>query len=473
MVANQSWIDGSSVDVDESADFIVIGSGAAGATCARWLAGAGHSVIVLEEGPSAQVTRGDGYELTTKLLRDGGGQTTRGADAIELIQGRCIGGSTTIGNAVHSPFPEREWRAWVQQDVRWAHRLPWDALAQVRDILDAEQAVVKTPPELWGPLGQAFLAGFPGQAAPTWRSAPNCQGSGRCMQVCPLGAKGSVDRTMLDTAVLAGARVYAQCRVDRVIVSAGKATGVVGTFSSGKKGTWMAKRAVFLALGTLQTVALLARQGLVVRGPGLQMHVQAWVAGLFPGVVDGVGGTSVAMETHAFRDEGLELQSIRLPKAMRARLVPGVGPALVDRLAVQNRVGSFSLSMRAKARGRVAATRDGSAVHYDLLPEDRKSLLRGVSLLSEAMLRGGALEVWPQVHGAPCAVTSHKQLHAIEQLSPDPGRMWLTATHFFGGVDVDDWFALPVFPTSCSQIRPYFRRVLACSLELRFRPWHR
>ena len=38
-------------DLEDAADFVVVGSGAAGATSALYLAEAGYSVIILEDGP--------------------------------------------------------------------------------------------------------------------------------------------------------------------------------------------------------------------------------------------------------------------------------------------------------------------------------------------------------------------------------------------------------------------------------------
>lgn len=39
-------------DLDDEADFVIIGTGAGGATAARVLSAAGHSVLMLEEGPT-------------------------------------------------------------------------------------------------------------------------------------------------------------------------------------------------------------------------------------------------------------------------------------------------------------------------------------------------------------------------------------------------------------------------------------
>ena len=431
--------DGATYDVDETADFVIVGSGAAGATCARWLAAAGRSVLVLEEGAPAVPARGDGLEALGKLFRDCGAQLAFGPDAMPLLQGRCVGGSTVVGHAVQVPLPESVWRGWVAMDPRWAQRLPWESLELAREQMDLELAVAKTPRELWGQSGGALLQVLPGQAAPTWRSAPGCQGSGRCMQGCPHRAKASVDVTLLPTAVRDGARIYARCKVDRVVIENGVATGVQGRFDSGKSMRARAKRAVILAASALQSPWILARSGVTDVGVGFQCHPTAQIAGLMHRPIDGVEATQ-AMESHAFRDDGVELTSVVLPGSLRAAHVPGFGSALATRLESLEQVATWSATVRAQARGRVRRGPWGPSVHYRPTSEDRQQLLRALAILAEGMLRAGALEVWPGVYGAPEIITTVKQAREIASVQPRPGAVPLVASHFFCGVTVDDHF---------------------------------
>jgi choline dehydrogenase-like flavoprotein len=431
--------DGATHDIDEVADFVIVGSGAAGATCARWLAAAGRSVVVLEEGAPPVPGKGEGYDALGRLYRDAGAQLAVGLDAMPLLQGRCVGGSTVVSHAVQVPLPEAVWRQWVELDPRWADRLPWDALEQARERMDVELAVTKTPRELWGPSGSALLQGMPGQAAPTWRSAPGCQGSGRCMQGCPHRAKASMDVTLLPTAAQQGARIYARCRVDRIILEGGVAVGVQGHFGSGKVLKARAKRAVIIAASAIQTPWLLLSSGVRGVGDGFQCHPTATLAGLFHRSVEAPEATQ-AMESQAFRNEGVELASVRLPQSLRAAQVPGFGSALAQRLEALDQVVTWTAMVRAQARGRVRRGPFGPSVHYSPTPADRRKLLKGVATLAEAMLRAGALEVWPNVHGAPEIVTTVKQARDLSLAEPIAGVVPMTAAHFFGGVPVDDRF---------------------------------
>jgi choline dehydrogenase-like flavoprotein len=92
----------------DAADFVVVGSGAAGASAALALAEAGRDVAVLEEGPEVRdADRGLGpHEALMRLFRDRGTQVSVGRSVIPVLQGRCVGGSTVVNGAIVWRLPE-------------------------------------------------------------------------------------------------------------------------------------------------------------------------------------------------------------------------------------------------------------------------------------------------------------------------------------------------------------------------------
>src|SRR6202051_799512 len=71
-----SVVDGAALtkDVEEAFDFIVVGSGAAGAVAAHTLAKAGHSVAIVEEGPWVKTRDfGQGVDAAFHTMMRGAG----------------------------------------------------------------------------------------------------------------------------------------------------------------------------------------------------------------------------------------------------------------------------------------------------------------------------------------------------------------------------------------------------------------
>src|SRR4030042_737675 len=104
-------------ELRDEADFVVIGSGAAGATAAKVLAEAKQEVIILEEGKYYR--RKDFSELVfptmTNLCREIGATAAMGKVVIPIIQGCCVGGSTTINGAIIWRLHDDLYELWSQK----------------------------------------------------------------------------------------------------------------------------------------------------------------------------------------------------------------------------------------------------------------------------------------------------------------------------------------------------------------------
>src|SRR5258708_7947843 len=103
-------------DIEESFDFVVVGSGAAGAVAAHVLAKSGASVAIVEEGPWVKTREFDDRVLHAfkRMLRDAGAQVIKGRSYIPIIQGRCVGGSTVINSAIAHRTPEDVLDEWAK-----------------------------------------------------------------------------------------------------------------------------------------------------------------------------------------------------------------------------------------------------------------------------------------------------------------------------------------------------------------------
>ena len=420
--------DGADYAVKDEADFVIVGSGATGATMARWLTAAGRSVIVVEEGPPAVPATGDGREALA-LYRDAGTTRVHSDNRLSLLQGRVVGGSNYLSGAVHIPLPEQTWTRWAAADPAWKARMPWEALHSAHERMDRELAVQKTPRHLWTEDADALLRALPGEAAATWRATPGCRGSGRCHQGCPHAGKAGANLTLLPLAMQRGARVYARCGIRRVDVSGTRAVGVTGQFENGHPFVARASRGVILAAGATQTPALLRRSGVTNAGEGWSCHPVVTLAAQWHKPLTGEGATR---SVEAFGDR-FAMETQQFPRTWRRLFLPDVGAPLAAHLDALDQVVTWSTRITPTARGSVRA--DG--VHFSLTPADRVLLARGVARTIEAMLRSGALCVWPQIEGWPESVASLRQVADLATRPLEPRAAKLTATHLFGGVQTD------------------------------------
>ena len=105
-------------DLDLLADVCVVGSGVGGSVIAREMAERGLRAVVLEEGgycTKEQFTQAE-REMLPKLYKEQGGQATVD-QAVAVLQGRCVGGTTVVNYLCCFKTPDRVLREWAERGV--------------------------------------------------------------------------------------------------------------------------------------------------------------------------------------------------------------------------------------------------------------------------------------------------------------------------------------------------------------------
>ena len=153
-------VDGESLarDADEAFDYVVIGTGAAGAVAAHRLAELGFSVGMIEEGPYVK-TRDFGPNVLSAfrgLMRDAATQAIEGRSFIPLLQGRCVGGSTVVNSAIAWRLPDDVGEDWgTRFDLAGA--LDSESLAPHFDALERELHVEDVHEDALGGNNHEFI----------------------------------------------------------------------------------------------------------------------------------------------------------------------------------------------------------------------------------------------------------------------------------------------------------------------------
>ncbi|MFW6050677.1 MAG: GMC family oxidoreductase N-terminal domain-containing protein [Myxococcota bacterium] len=427
---------------EEEADFVIVGTGAGGATAARVLTEAGHDVLLLEEGPRLQTDERPERILDAlhQAVRGFAGTATVGATPMPLLQGRCVGGSTAVNSGIIWRMPQD-----VQEDWTASHGLGElvEPRAQERIFqqLEDELEVAETRPEVRGGNGHLMeractALGLPGK--PIVRNAKRCRGAARCLQGCPGEARQSMDVSYIPRALAAGARLHADARVQRVRIARGRAVGVEGDVVDREtrkpRGRFRvaARRGVIVAAGAIHTPVILRRSGLKgLVGERFQAHPGAAVVGRFPEKVTMAQGATqsyeVPMRHQRFKIEGLSLP----PEALAAR-IPGAGAEWQERLTDLDCFAQWCVQARMRAHGRVRPGRDEPSVRYEPLAEDLAVIQRAIGLICRMMFAAGATEVYPGLGRVPEILTDVSQVDALERAPLRRGDFHLVASHLFG-----------------------------------------
>ncbi len=427
-------------NVDEEFDFVVVGSGAAGAVSAHTLAKAGFSVAIVEEGNWVK-TKDFTPDISTtfrNLMRDEGAQAIEGRSFIPLLQGKCVGGSTVINSAIAWRTPDDVLDDWRDRfgigDVLNAKSLDAHFSALERDLHVSPVADEALGQNNGRFLDEAHRRGW--DAHPMKRYDNGCKGSGRCLQGCPNGAKQGMNITYVPWALQTGrARIFTGCRVLHAIVKNGRAAGV---FAKAKNASveLRARLGVFIAASTIQTPNILRRSG--VRSAALGRHFQS-----HPGVaacarfderIDMHFGATQGAESPQFRKtKRFKLETISMPPELAAARIPGIGAELVERLAHLANTAVWAVQVRMKAEGRITQTLFGrDKVAFTPLEEDVKSAREALHLICEMFFAAGAREVYPGVYGVPSVITSADELDLVAEAPLDPRCYSFVATHLFG-----------------------------------------
>ena len=436
-------------DLNLECEAVVVGSGAGGATVAAELAGAGVDVIVLEEGgyhPTESFTAETGRALRT-LYRDGGGGMAIGRPSVLYAEGRCVGGSTVVNGGMSWRTPARVLDRWAEHEGITAIRE--QDLDPYFTQIETRLSVGRQDPETIGRDSELFKAGADAKGwniVPNQRNQLHCAGTNSCTSGCPTGAKRSMLVTSVPRALWLGARLFADCRVDRVTRSGSAVTGVTGHVArpGGRTGPKVTGRAgtVIVAGGAIQTPALLMRSGLRSvsgqLGRNLSVHPNAMVTAFFDEDVTGWHGVHQAFQIREFIDEGLLLTAVNLPPTMLAGILPAYGRELGALMAGYNRIVTAGPLVTDTGTGRIRNVPGlGPQVFYQLADADAARMVRGVELTAEVLFAAGARRVLLPFDGAP-EVRSVAELRRL-LARPVPKRsMQLYSIHLMGTARMSD-----------------------------------
>jgi choline dehydrogenase-like flavoprotein len=433
------------VDAEEiEADVAIIGSGAAGSVLAYRLAERGREVVLLEGGKHVDprdFTEDERVQFS-RLFADGGMQMSVDA-RFQVLQGKCVGGSTVVNNAVCYDIPDRTLQRWNDSDgldagidpKRLAKSFEW-----LREWLPVYSQADNSKRLQSGGTKMAKgieALGLNGGGGVVDANIKDCLGSGYCNIGCAWGKKLSALDNILPRARREFGerlRIFSECLAEHIETKRGRATGVVCRLSDGRR-LRVAADTVVVSGGALASSLLLQRSGLGGRlaGTGLSFNVGAPLTGDFEEELHSYDGLQI---THGYRPPGedqLILESWFNPVGTQALMMPGWFRDHYENMRRYTHLSCIGVVVGSQRNGRVKATRGrGMKLEYEPTDADLNLMLKGTKLAARIHFASGAKRVMPMTFRSR-SYTSMEQVNELDEIVRDNTDIGLHTSHPQGG----------------------------------------
>ncbi len=433
--------------IEDEADVVVIGTGAGGAACADALVASGLKVIAVEAGgyyPLKYLNQNllDMMSLLSWQMGNAGSKD----GSLRMVHGKCVGGSTLLHMLTMTAIPDDVLGRW--QKKYGLTKLNRQRLTPIESQLRKKMNIKEIPAERINDNAKRWIAGCE-KLGVYWkaneRNAGNCIEAGKCHTGCPFGGKLSMDTAIIPNALNHGLKLYTDCKVDRIITSDGKATGVAGTFRNRTDGkvvgtlTLKAKKIV-VAAGTIQTPALLLRSDLQNKFGtiGASLHAQPAIniLGEFNDEIHGWRGITNPLhidEWAPLEKGGFFCEPGLLEPSIYGESIPFMG---AEHESIMSRykymAGGQVLLNDDGTGGTIGIDGDGNPeVQYELSENDKQRMRVALKKMGEILFAAGAKAVYLS-HRIPLHLNSVKDLAKLDDIPLGPNDAHLETVHAQG-----------------------------------------
>jgi choline dehydrogenase-like flavoprotein len=433
------------VDADRiTADVAIVGSGAAGSVLAYRLAERGREVVLLEGGRHVDprdFTEDERVQFSN-LYSDGGMQMSTDS-RFQVLQGKCVGGSTVINNAVCYDIPPRTLQRWNDPDGLDAgidaerFMKSFDGL---RDWLPVYSQEDSKRLEAGGDkMAEGIKAlGLDGEAGVVDANIKDCLGSGYCNIGCAYGKKLSALDNILPRAQrdFPGAvRIFSECLAETIETRGGRATEVRCTLSDGRALS-VAANTVVVSGGALASSLLLQRSNLggPRAGTGLSFNVGAPLTADFEEKLNSFDGLQI---THGYRPVGedqLILESWFNPVGTQALLMPGWFSDHFQNMRRYTHLSCIGVVVGSQSNASISPGFRGKGMKLTYEPKeaDLRLLLKGTKLAARIHFASGAKRVMPMTFRS-LSYTTPEQVDELDEIVRDNTDIGLHTSHPQGG----------------------------------------
>ena len=461
-----SWkvIDASRIADDRvvDCDACVVGSGAGGGVVAETLARAGLNVAIVEEGPLR--TSSDFRMLESQayadLYQESAARKTQDK-AINVLQGRCVGGGTTVNWTSSFRTPAATLAHWQRthrvSGFTDADLAPWFERMESRLSISHWQM----PPNENNAALARGAARIGIASAMIRRNVRGCANLGYCGVGCPLDAKQSMLVTTLPEALDRGATLLTRARAVRYVMAGDRVAslecrGMDATGTSPTARRIVVRAATFVTCaGGIGTPALLVRSGVpdphALIGKRTFLHPTFVSAAIMPERVDGFAGAPQTVYSDHFLDTlrpdgpiGFKLEAPPVHPILASITLPGHG---AQHAAFMRSFANLHVQIAllrdgfhpGSTGGAVRLRDDGTPVlDYPFTDYVWEGVRRAFLAMAELQFAAGAKQVMP-IHGSGTAFAKFADARAaIERFDLAPLVTPVVSAHVMGGCPIGD-----------------------------------
>ncbi len=441
-------------------DFCVVGSGAGGGVCALKLSEAGFNVLVLEEGPNIPKGKGHGgdahvrptftereFDMYKTLYQEGAARLTSDG-GVKVLQGRCLGGGTTVNWSACLP-PRKEtiefWRNEFGLHFTMENLEPY--MREVVNFLHINRN------DRFNSSAQALIRGCTALNY-HWSVLPNnthnCRECGSCGVGCPYDRKQSGIVTWLPAAIAKGASVYTDTKVSHLVKVGTEIKEVHATFldqftqPTQHKLVVRPKVGVVLAAGAVGTPAILLRSNLNPNGQvGKRTHIHPVTIciGRYPGLTHPAYGVPDNMMSKQFEagPTGYLIETGSFFPVLSAAATFDYGQKL-ERI-MREYYPSGAIMYAHHTTGFEARQEYGTVtldkykdpeMEYKLAPKNAEAMRRSLVEMTKIHLAAGATSVYHFTNPS-LEIKTLADLKLLDSVSFEPQRATIFTVHVMGG----------------------------------------
>jgi len=444
------------------ADVVIVGTGAGGGVTADILSAAGLRVVLVEEGPlrSSSDFHMREAEAYPELYQESAARKT--ADkAINILQGRSVGGSTTVNWTSSFRTPPATLAFWQQrfglQQLGVEALDPWFAVMEHKLSIHAWD----TPPNANNNVLLRGAEKLGIDFGHIRRNVKGCRNLGYCGMGCPTNAKQSMLLTTIPAALRRGATLYSRLRAERLRFSGKRATaldcvalGADGIHPSGLRVHLRARHFV-VAGGAIGSPALLLRSGVPdpyrLLGKRTFLHPVVISSALMPERIAGYAGAPQSIYSDHFLQQGpldgplgFKLETPPLHPVLFATTLQGFGAEHARLMREFPQVNALLALLRDgfhpdSQGGQVRLGKDGLPVlDYPLNDVIWEGARRALLAMAEIQFAAGARWVTPVHETAPGYSSWAEAQRGLAELPLAPLLCRVVSAHVMGGCGMAD-----------------------------------